>query len=500
MRTARLNLCFTALWMALLCANLGVKASHRFLGWPEVASRTKLRENRELALFPNFRALPLREWGSSFDAWFNDYFARRPDVVRFHNNLRFRVLKAPIGEQVPGIGDWVFRRSGTWPECEDNLGAKEIFPQDLADWRTLLEGRAVWAEAHGTRYLQVLTPVKAQIHPDKMTPLLRLLRGTSVRGQVSAALAGSFAETNLLCLSDALSDALAAGREVFYHEDHHVNAYGCHLLYAGIVDGLRARWFPDLPPPPPFYDDPPADVVERRAPGCYEDNGHLEVSVPGSRMLPNGSLGIGVGGRHYPMVPVYVEQPGEHRLAVIGHDSFLRYPLYSWHKKPPAHFAIPLGPGFDRLAMLLFMRFDTKHLDTIVRDEVPAVIIEQFPESKLLLGPVGLDETMRRAAAFGRATEVPAMESQTGDTETSAAKAQQYLACAVFDGVIAGDGRCAARLVGADGAVLAEEPVSAGVRRAVFFAPVAERPARVELDGGSARASELAVRVAQPAQ
>ena len=486
MRTSRLNLCFVALWMAILLANLGAKASHRFLGWPEVESRTKLRENRELADFPTFRALPFRRWGAAFDAWYNDHFARRPDVVRLHNALRFRVLQAPIGEQVPGVGDWVFRRGGTWPECEDYLGAKTLSAQDLADWRTLLEGRAAWAEAHGTRYLMVLTPVKAQMHPEMMPPHLRRLRGTPVRGQVAAALAGSFAETNLLCLSDTLAAALAAGREVFYHEDHHVNAYGCHLLYAGIVGRLGELWFPGIPPPPPFYDHPPADVVERRAPGCYVANNRLEVSVPGSRMLANPSLDIRVGGRHYPMVPVYVEQPGEHRYAVFGHDSFLSYPLYSWHKKPPDHFALPMGPGFDRLAMLIFTRFDTKILSGIIRDEVPDVIVEQFPESKLLLGPVGLDETMRRASAFARATDAAAPESIS------------YLACAVFDNVSAPKGRAKARLLAEDGSVLAEEPVFPGVRRAVFFAPVAERPARVALAGGTAGTARLDVRQKKP--
>ena len=496
MRTARLNLCFVMLWMAILLANLGIKASHRFLGWPEVASAVPLRENRELAPFPRFRALPLREWGARFGDWYDDHFARRPDVIRLHNDLRFHVLKAPIGEQVPGVGDWVFRRSGNWPECEDFLGAKTLSEQDLADWRTLLEGRAAWAEAHGTRFLMVLTPVKSQMHPEKMPPHLRRLRGTPVRGQVVAAIAGSPAETNLLCLSDSLAAALDSGREVFYHEDHHVNAYGCHLLYAGIVGRLGELWFPGIMPPPPFYDDPPADVVERRAPGCYVAHNRLEVSVPGSRMLENPSLGIGVGSRRYPMVPVYVEQPGEHRYAVFGHDSFLSFPLYSWHRKPPKHFALPVGPGFDRLAMLIFTRFDTKILSGIVRDEVPDVIVEQFPESKLLLGPIGLDETMRRASAFARGTRV---SDESPESEVRSPKSScDYLALAVFERVSAPKGRAKVRLLAADGSVLAEEPVFPGVRRAVFFAPVAERPARVALAGGTADAARLDVRQKKP--
>ena len=399
MRKNLTQLGFVLLWMAILVAAPGAKLSHRFTGWPDITPPTAAQENRELAKLPDFRSLPDRKWGAGLEDFYRDHVPARNWLVSQYKALHFRLLKSPLAQQVPGTGDWVFRRGGTWPEMDDFLGAATLSPGDLADWRTLLEGRAAWAEAHGTHYLLVLTPVKAQIHPEKVLPYLRIHRRPSVRSQLLKALADSPARSHLLCLSDSIDAAQHNGREVFYHDDHHVNAYGCYLLYAGIDSRLAELWFPGLPPPPPFYDNPPAEVIERRASGCYEADGRLEVSVPGSRRIALPPLKINLTNRHYPMIPICVEQPGEHRTIVFFHDSFLRYPLSSWGFHPPEHFAVPVGPGFDRVAMLIFKRVNTTYLNRAIAAGPPDVIVEQFPESKLLLGTVGLDDVMREAAA-----------------------------------------------------------------------------------------------------
>lgn len=499
MRPFRSGLFFVALWMAILFAPGAAKLSDRLFGWPDtsVDADSLARENRRLSPFPSFRGLPSREWGRAVEACLDDRIPARHVLVDLYKALHFRVLKAPLAQQVPGVGDWVFRRGGSWPEMDDYLGAFSFSPQALDDWRTLFEGRVAWAEAHGTRFLQVLTPVKAQVHSELVASHLRPLHGATARSQVVAAMAGSPAASNLLCLSDAVNAARESGREVFYHDDHHVNAYGCYLLYREIDARLRELWFPGLPPPPPFYDDPPADVVERRAPGCYEAFGRLEVSVPGSRRAAYRPLGISLRAGRYPQVPVYVVQPGERRFAVFAHDSFLRYPLYSWHFHPPEHFALPLGAGFDRVAMLLHRRFGTQLLEAAVRDEIPDVLVEQFPESKLVLSPVdaGLDDTMRRAAAFLRADPV-------GDPDAdSAARSGPFLVRAVLDRVVAdpdGPRPSSATLLSASGEPLARLPVSPGVRRALFFPPVdVPPPYAIRLAGVSAAEPVFATRRAR---
>ena len=498
MRAPRSSLLFVLLWMAILLAPLGARMSHRLFGWPDITvdPRAASRENRKLAPYPKFRELPTREWGRATEAWYNDHLPARNSLIDAYKFLHFRVLKAPLNQQVPGVGDWVFRRGGSWPEMDDYVGAFAFTPEQLDDWRTLIEGRVAWAEAHGTRFLQVLTPVKAQIHPDLISPVLRPLHGATARSQLLAAMADSPALTNLLCLSDAIDAARESGREVFYHDDHHVNAYGCYLLYREIDQRLRDLWFPDLPPPPPFYDDPPSNVVARLETGCFKAYDRLEVSVPGSRREALPSLGIPVQTRHYPQVPIYVVQPGERRYVVFAHDSFLRYPLYSWHFHPPEHFAVPLGPGFDRIAMILHRRFNRPLLEKAVRDEIPDVLIEQFPESKLTLSPVdaGLDDTLRRAAAFYRAQPLPAGDAVAEPPSLA------FLSCAVFTRVAAsGPDPATASLLSASGEVLDTQPLPSGVRRAVFFAPVsAPPPYTLSLSGATADSSSLETRSATP--
>ena len=483
MRGPRSSLLFVLLWMAILLAPLGLRLSHRLVGWPSDAPARTSRENRNLAPFPAYRTLPSKDWGHTTEAWYDDHLPFRTPLVDLYKGLHFSVLKAPLSQQVPGVGDWVFRRGGTWPEMDDYVGAFAFTPEQLDDWRTLFEGRVAWAEAHGTRYLQVLTPVKAQIHPDLIVPTLRPLHGATARSQILAALADSPALPFVLCLSDAIDAAKESGHEVFYHDDHHVNAYGCYLLYREIDHRLRDLWFPDLPPPPPFYDDPPTNVVARLETGCYEAYDRLEVSVPGSERKAFPALGIPLESRHYPQIPVYITQPGAHRYAVFAHDSFLRYPLYSWHFHPPEHFAVPIGPGFDRVAMILHKRFRTSLLETAVRDEIPDVLIEQFPESKLTLSPVdaGLDDTMRRASAFLRASDLDS---------SSPTPSGPFLVRAVLENV---SRKSTVSLLSASGDVLDTQPLPAGIRRAVFFAPV-DTPPPYSLSPTSAASTALTVR------
>ncbi|MBR1836939.1 MAG: hypothetical protein IJ783_06585 [Kiritimatiellae bacterium] len=468
----RIERAFVVLWMAILFSNGAAKLGHKLVGWPRVDSTTPLRENRSLAEFPDLRKTPFKKLGAAFSSWYDDHFARRADIVGIHNALQFRVLKHPIGEEVPGVGGWVFRRRKNWPECNDWLGACPVSGTLAEDWRTLFEGRAAWAEAHGTRFLTVVTPTKAQVHPEKMTPNLRFFRRTSGRERVRPGLAGSFAEPYVLFLTDRFAAEAAAGHEVFYEEDHHVNALGCWLLYDGMVAKMRELWFPDLPPPPPFYGDAAPPAVEAGdEPGCWVRDRRLVVSVPGSRLAKNKPLRIDPFGPRYPNVPVYVEQPGERRFLLFGNDSYLLFPLSTWHRGAPHRFALPLGPGFDRAALFIFRRFDTPMLESTIKSGVPDVMIDQYPESRLVFGPKGLDETMRRAAAFARAEKAAAARAEPAADAAPAAGA--WRARAVFENVPDGG---VARLFGEDGAVLAEEPVPSGVRRAVFFAPVPVRP------------------------
>lgn len=481
-----LNIVFAVLWMVILFCGVVFKITNVLLDWP-ASSKITVEENRKLATWPKFNSLPANQYGKSLNNWYNDNFPWRQQILEFYRYLTFRVLKSPHGQQVPGRGNWIFRRGGTWPELDDYIGCVNVDDKMLDEWRTLIEGRVAWAEAIGSHFLEVITPMKIQVHEENALFLPKHVRGFSAREQLEDYIESSFAKTNIVICDELLKAEVKSGKTVFYEDDHHVNAYGCYLIYREINRRIRDLWYSDTTDVP-FFENPPPDVIEGKTRGCYSDRQtqRLHVVVPGSERHNHEALCISTSRPHYPSVSVYIEQPGADRFIIFAHDSFLRFPLSSWRFRPPRGFAIPLGDGFNRIAMLIFTRlYSSEYLDLITEKEIPNVIIEQFPEGKIIFGAVGYDETMRKAAEFGRADPVGKPDSGT------------YKILAVFENVKAASENEAvtAEIRDAAGTVIATEPIRQGVRRAVFFGDVpVNGKITASVSGGTATLSRLEYR------
>lgn len=489
--------CFIGLWLLLLFASIGFKLSAKFAGWPRWDDYV-ISENRKPNRLPNLRETPVKQWGSSIEAWYNDNFAWRSRLIQFYRHVHFHWLHTSVGkEEVPGKGGWIFRKGGNWAELEDYLGAFELTPEEIERWLELFEGRKQWAEASGVLYLEVITPVKAQIHPELMFPMIARHRGQGVREQVRHALADSPAYTNVLFISD-LIEKLTLERTVFYKTDHHINAYGTYMIYKEIADALAERLGPMSFPP--FYTHPPPAVQEGTEPGCFEkgrtDYERLFVSIPG---MQEGRAGPAVKrGGPYPAISLALTQPGAERTLVIGHDSFLRFPLSSWRfKEDPIR--LPIPDGFNRIVSMIFKRFTTRELEHLLSVEKPAVILEQFPEVKLTKEVAGYDDTMRRASAFSRG-------APRNDAAPPVA-GEPVLVLAILDHVTDESGTWVDMRNGKDvpeitvelragDTVLATATTYPGHRRAIFFPPVTANgaPLDVAVKGGRATVQRIEIR------
>lgn len=491
--------CFLTFWSLLLLSGLGFKLSSKLLGWPRWEDFI-LEENRERITRPELRTLPTQEWGAALDRWYNDNFAWRSRIIQFYRFVCFNYLRTAVGgELVPGRDGWIFRRGGTWAELEDYLGVFELTPEEIQHWVEFFEGRKQWAEAHGVLYLQVITPVKAQIHPEKLYPMIARHRGQGVREQVQAALTGSPARSNVVFLTDLIA-GLTRTQTVFYASDHHVNAFGTYQVYREIKDQLASRLGPMTMPP--FYTRPPPAVLEGREPGCYEKGrtGYERLAVVAPGMRDDASSPAMRRGGPYPAVSVVLTQPGARRTLVLAHDSFLRYPLSSWKfKEDPIR--LPLPDGFDRVLSMLFKRLDTFELDHLLSVEQPAAIIEQFPEIKLTRDIVGYDDTMRRAAAFSRAQPWPGSDAPPTGTPLRVMAILERVTDASGEWVDMRRGRDVPQITAElheGGRVLAAVTTYPGPRRALFFPEVAApgRPLEVRLRDGHGRVLSVETRVA----
>lgn len=484
------NLIFVGFWMLLLFSSLAFKASSKFTGWPNW-EHFVISENREHASKPNLRETPMRLWGTEIEAWYNDNFAWRSRLIQFYRYAHFHWMKTALAQQVPGYSGWVFRREGTWAELDDYLGGFELTEEEMLDWIALFEGRQEWAEAHGTRFMQVITSVKAQIHSEHVFPAIRNHRGVCVREQLQQRLATSVAGDAVVFTHEPL---LVAAREqpVFYEEDHHVNARGVHVVYMAIAEKL-SDWFGGTYAVP-FYDSPPpADVLAGEALGAYERDRRLAVVVPGAKQIDDPLLALSQTGAAFPMASVAVRNgSGDGLFVVMANDSFMRFPLDTWSRAKDGQMRFPFNDGVGKIVSLLFLRYKTGDLEVAVAEKIPDVIIEQFSECRLSYGTLGLDETMRRAGAFGHGEDVAGLP----------VAGTRLRARAVFEHVTAAreSGRSPelrAELLEA-GRVVDAVPLAPGVRRAVFFKEVeaAGGGFSVRIVEGQCKSIDLRLRVA----
>lgn len=478
---------FLGLWGMMLTLPLVLKVTGSVLGFPKFKPFLQT-ENREPHGFVNVREVPMREWGRGMDAWYADNFAFRTDIVEGYRRFLYEVLRTPVGSEVPGKGDWVFWRGGTkgndsWAELDDYLGAFELTPEELECWRTFFEGRVEWARAHGAVYLELITSVKAMIHVEQLPTMVRAHRGQSVAEQIQAELRGSFAEKNVLFLGDALREAVATGRDVYYEGDHHPAPYGMWVQF----DVLNRRIREDFPEvgEMPYYDEGavPEAVLGGMEVGCYPDAGRrLAVSNPGTRQVYDWKV---VSTRKYPYTNVSTVNEAGGISLLVFHDSFLRFSLASW-KGQDGDVRFPFAPGIGRVDARIFARFTTMALTDLITERVPEVILEQFPECRLTKDLVSYDETMRRAAGYGRASEV------------EVAGADEVRVLAVLEGV-RGEGTVRVKLWRGE-RCCGEEEVLPGVRRAIFFAPLRGvegmrvNELRVEVEGGECEGIRVEMR------
>ncbi len=512
---------FLAAWIVALGAPNVVRLASSHSKRPLFLPFPAKTENRNPHQWPSLRKnspryTKLREIGRALEAWYSDSFAWRTELLAAWRNFSFNVLKSPDGRDVPGRGNWTFRRGGDWSELEDWLGAVELSAEDRRNWIDLVEGRREWAEAVGAKYITFPTPTKAQTCFNEMYPALRAHRGRSLRSQIQETLRDSPARDDVIFVDDEfISEREERGRPVFFDSDHHPSAYGVWLIYKKLGRRL-AELFPGRvsPDPMPWYDAPPEDVLAGRAPGCWAERPgdqtdaplgiRMKISSPGERQLMNA---FPQGSKRWPYRNAATARDGDGITVVMAHDSYMRFSLSSW-REPEGSMVFPFPQGVGKVYGHIFQRLSMGFLQHQISSLgfVPDVFIDQFPECRLdKTAHRYLDPVTRSAAAFARAgaagaaTRSDALPSEGG----------QIAVRVVFDDLGATSGADAANefeaTLTAGGCVLDRQTLMTGPKQALFFGPLdipadaAGKNLEIELPQGiSAKATMVVWRTMPP--
>ncbi len=300
--------------------------------------RTTLpKENRALAQFPILKpglGGP-KEFIAGLEAYFNDHFGCRNQLVHWYGRLGARIFSEKTGASrfvIVGRNGWLFLTS---PEgaIEYSRGVRRFTPQELSDWQALLEHRRDWLARLGIRYIFVIGPDKATVYSDQLPAWLNKVQ-PDVKLDQFVTYMHTHSTVEVLDLRPALR---AAGQiaPTFYQTDHHWNFFGGFVAYQEIVR-LLSKQSPGLEPLPLAS----FNLERQTVPSSYlADWADLDVNetcavylTPKSGLSP---LEMSSKPYHYtsPAPISFTQNPKAHGSVIFFGDSFKDYimPFLGYH-------------------------------------------------------------------------------------------------------------------------------------------------------------------------
>ena len=195
-------------------------------------------EKRSLSSFPHLdlTAQSLLLFPKKFEAYFEDHFGLRAQIVRLHNLVLSRFFTTSGNNAVVvGTNQWLFL-SGDGG-LNDYLGLTQFTTVELARFKRVIKDREYWLNTLGTRYLFLPIPNKESIYNEHLPLRVQRLKGADKYAQIISYLRSS-GQTH--CLID-VQDLMLRNkqyRQLYHRTDSHWNSFGIHLVYSEIAKKL----------------------------------------------------------------------------------------------------------------------------------------------------------------------------------------------------------------------------------------------------------------------
>jgi hypothetical protein len=242
-RTSRMN----AMLIAAFGLLLWLPAADNLLHLDHASA---FNEKRAPAAFPTFNGglAGLQNYVSGMEAYFNDHFGWRKQLIRWHGSLEVAVFGKKTGNEVVwGKDGWLYYYPPRRGDDPRSRGPRGFSPQELETLRQTLECRRDWLACHGIRYLFVVAPSKQTIYPEYLPSWLKPSSSPARLDQFLAYMR-SHSSVAILDLRQPLREAKRLA-PTYYRTDSHWNSFGGFIASAEIVRALSTE-MPRLRPMP----------------------------------------------------------------------------------------------------------------------------------------------------------------------------------------------------------------------------------------------------------
>jgi hypothetical protein len=255
------------------------------------------------------------------EAYFNDHFGCRKCLVQWHNKVRWFLFNDRYTRSVlVGKDGWLF--TSEFQMVEHYSGQIQFTPEQLHDWKELLEKRRDWLARRGIAYVFVLTPDKQTIYPEELPSWVKKVRPETTLDQFFA-----YMRTNstvpVLDLREVVRAAKTTG-PTYLKTDTHWNLWGGFVAYQELVRTL-ARQVPALKLEP-------LPITEFTLTNCLQPGGDLARMLGSSMAESNACFFIPKPElpkfttkqptlEHY-RDPGFINNPQAQGRLILFHDSF----------------------------------------------------------------------------------------------------------------------------------------------------------------------------------
>lgn len=207
-------------------------------------------ENRLPAPLPHWQGNSLagaQKYLNGLNDYFSDHFGFRKKLIRWFQNWKLGLYHdRSVYKVIIGPNHWLF--IAELQMVEHFLGIARFTPQELADWRQVVEHRRDWLAARGIKYLLIIPPDKKDIYPEELPAWLRNAAPANRETKLDQFLKYMKAHSTVQILD--LRPALLAAKPTaptYLENDTHWNRFGGFVACQEVVKALTNQ-FPDLPP------------------------------------------------------------------------------------------------------------------------------------------------------------------------------------------------------------------------------------------------------------
>lgn len=232
-------------------------------------------ENRSIAPLPELtlRHKAILDFPLKYNAFFNDRFALRQELVSLINYLCYRIFSLSNSPAVVvGHHDWLFFLSDG---DEDTARHNPLFSKaELKAWSDVLEARRAWLAARNCKFLFVVAPSKSSIYSEELPAACKPIVAQSRQSQLFDYLKTN-SKVTVIDLRRPLVEAKPFTR-IYYQTDTHWTQVGAYIAYTKIAERLN-NWFPKIKPL--VFDDMAVEMFKFR-------NGDLQNMMGLHGLLP----------------------------------------------------------------------------------------------------------------------------------------------------------------------------------------------------------------------